>query len=93
MWKIVGSRRGKPLLPLAVQWPAFIVSAIVTCVLASSWLRGRTDSYPHEHARLALLSSAVTLMAASGVVRHNRKLHVVLFLSGGVLLLATAFLR
>ena len=90
--KIVGSRRDKPLLPLWIQWPVFIASGIVTSYVLIGWALGSLDSYAHEHARMALLSGGVTLMAASGLVRRNRKLHVALFLSGGACVILSSVL-
>ena len=91
--KIVGSRRGRPLLPLFAQWIVFGASVIWAVSAAVPWLVGARDAYRHEHARLAMLSLAVTLMAAAGLARRNRSLHVGLFVSGGVCLAIAALLR
>jgi hypothetical protein len=93
MRKIIGSRRGKHLLPLSIQWPVFIVAALVSLLVVLAWMRGGADSYPHEHARMALLSCGFTLMAAAGLVRQNRKLHIVLFVSGGGCVICASVLR
>jgi hypothetical protein len=91
--KIIGSRRGKPLLPLWLQWVAFVLSSLVSLVTVIAWVRGDVDSYHYEHVRMALLSSGVTLMAAAGLIRQNRKMHVALFVGGGSLVILAASLR
>jgi hypothetical protein len=93
MGKIIGSRRGKPLLPLPLQRVVFALSAVWTLVAFHSLIRAQADSYPHEHAGVALLSMGVTLMAGSGLVRDNRRIHVALFAAGGACLLAATLLR
>jgi hypothetical protein len=93
MGKIFGSRRGMPLLPLSVQWIIFALSALVSLFAFSSVLRGTADSYPHEHLRFATLCAGVMLMAAAGLVRRNRGIHVALYAVGGVCLLLAALLR
>ena len=91
--KVIGSRRGKPLLPLWLQWVAFVLSGMVSLVTVIAWVRGAVDSYPYEHARMALLASGVTLMAAAGLIRQNQKLHFALFVGGGSFVIIAASLR
>lgn len=93
MGRIVGSRRGKPLLPLAVNRVLFAMSVVATLITIYWWARGDADSYSHEHSRLAMFAFALMLLAASGLARQNRRLHVGLFASGGVCLVASMFLR
>jgi len=90
--KIIGSRRGKPLLPLWAQWPVFVASGLVTLFVLVAWARGGVDSYAHEHARMALLCGGLTLMAAAGLARSNRTLHVALFLGGGACVILSSIL-
>jgi len=56
-------------------------------------MRHGTDAYPREHARLAMLALALTLLAASGLVRRNRRVHVALFAAGAACLLIGVWLR
>lgn len=93
MGKIVGSRRGRPLLPLAVQRIVFALSVAWSLSTAISVINGDPDSYRHEHARLAMLSLGVTLMAGAGLARRNRRLHAGLFAGGGLCLVIAVLLR
>jgi hypothetical protein len=88
-----GSRRGKPLLPLGLQWVVFILCAALSATALFSWITGRPDTYPHEHSRLALLAVGITCMAAAGLVRRNRSVHVALFAAGGACLIIGALIR
>lgn len=90
---IIGSRRGRPLLPLAVQRVVFVACLVWTTSSGVAWLTGVADAYRHEHARLAMLSFAVTLLAAAGLARRSRGLHVGLFAAGGVCLAIAVLLR
>lgn len=93
MSTIFGSRRGRPLLPLPVQWGVFVLCAAWSVSTVISWARATSDTYPHEHARLAMLAVGVTLLAASGLVRRNRPVHVGLFAAGGACLVISTLLR
>ncbi len=93
MGAFIGSRRGKPLLPLWAQWPLFVLSGVWCLLQAVRWVRGDADAYPNEHARQAVLSLGVALMAWSGLVRRRRALHVALFVGGGTCVILAAILR
>jgi hypothetical protein len=93
MGRIIGSRRGKPLLPLSVNRVLFAMSIAASFITIYWWARGDADAYSHEHSRLAMTAFALTLLAASGLARQNRRLHVGLFASGAVCLVISIFLR
>jgi len=93
MGGLIGSRRGRPLLPLWAQWPLFALS-IVWCVFQlARWLRGDPDAYPREHSRQVVLSLGLVLLASSGLVRRRRGLHVALFAGGAACVVLAAVLR
>jgi len=80
-------------LPLGFNRILFAMSIVASLVTIYWWARGDADSYSHEHSRLAMTALALFLLAASGLARQNRRLHVGLFATGGVCLAASMFFR